>query len=126
MTTRTGDRTVTGHEPNPMEILGRISPIGARSYMEHRAAIMDNPALAALSLKTKLLVGIGVAAALQSSRCTLMWTKQARAAGVADAEIVEAVLAARLMKAATVNDAAAEALAWLGEAGVKAAGAGTS
>jgi len=106
---------VATHEPNPMEILSRISPAGARTYMEHRAAIMENPELPALPMKTKLLVGIGVAAALQSSRCTLMWTRQARAAGATDGEIVEAILTARLMKAATVNDAAAEALAWLAE-----------
>jgi len=104
---------VATHEPNPMEILSRISPAGARTYMEHRAAIMENPELAALSLKTKLLVGIGVAASLQSRRCTVMWTRQARAAGATDGEIVEAILTARLMKSATVNDAAAEALAWL-------------
>jgi AhpD family alkylhydroperoxidase len=102
-------------DPNPMEILKAISPEGARTYMDHRAAIMENPELSALATKTKLLVGIGVASALQSERCTLMWTKQARSAGVADAEIVEAILTARLMKAATVNDAAAEALAWLQE-----------
>ena len=53
---------MTATQPNPMEILGRISPAGARSYMEHRAAIMENPELAALPLQTKLLVGIGVAA----------------------------------------------------------------
>jgi AhpD family alkylhydroperoxidase len=98
-----------------MEIMKGISPEGARTYMEHRAAIMENPALSALPTTTKLLVGIGVAAALQSERCTLMGTKQARAAGISDAEIVEAVLTAHLMKAATVKDAAAEALAWLPE-----------
>jgi AhpD family alkylhydroperoxidase len=101
--------------PNPMEILRRISPEGARTYMDQRAAIMDNPGLSALPLATKLLVGIGVAAALQSSRCTLMWTRQARAAGISDDQIVEAILTARLMKAATVNDTAADALAWLGD-----------
>jgi AhpD family alkylhydroperoxidase len=102
-------------ELNPMQLLGRVSSEGARTYMEHRAAIMDNPALAALPLQVKLLIGIGVAAALQSSRCTLMWAKQARQAGVSDEQMVEAVLVARLMKAATVNDAAADALAWLKE-----------
>ncbi len=100
---------------SPMEIMKAISPEGARIYMEHRAAVMENPALAALPVRTKLLVGIGVAAALQSERCTLMWTKQARDAGISDAEIVEALLTARLMKMATVNDAAADALAWLQE-----------
>jgi AhpD family alkylhydroperoxidase len=106
---------MTAPGPNPMEILARISPEGARTYMAQRAGIMDNPELSALPVTTKLLVGIGVAAALQSERCTLMWTKQARAAGVPDDEIVEAILTARLMKAATVNDAAADALAWLTE-----------
>jgi len=95
----------------PMEILSSVSPEGARTFMEQRAAILANPALPE---KTKLLVGIAVAAALQSSTCTLMWTRLALNAGASRDEIVEAVLVARLMKAATVNDAAADALAWLG------------
>ncbi len=111
----TNEKTKAPQGANPMEIMKAISPEGARTYMEHRGAIMENSELSALPTKTKLLVGIGVAAALQSERCTLMWTKQARAAGISDAEIVEAVLTARLMKAATVNDAAAAALAWLQE-----------
>lgn len=98
----------------PIERLAALSPIGARIYMDHRAAVMDNPELQALSPKVKWLVGIAVAAALQSSTCTLMWTKLARQAGATDAEIVEAILVSRLMKMATVNDTAADALAWLG------------
>jgi AhpD family alkylhydroperoxidase len=100
----------------PMDILRAISPEGAKTYMDHRAATMDNPALQAVPAKYKLLIGIGVAASLQSSTCTLMWTKQARQAGVSDAEIAEAILVARLMKMATVNDTAADALAWLRKA----------
>lgn len=42
-----------------------------------------------------------------------MWTRQAKNTGASDAEIAEAVLVARLMKMATVNDTAADALAWL-------------
>jgi len=99
--------------PTPMDVLRAVSPEGAKTYMEHRTATMDNPQLQSVPLKYKLLVGIGVAAALQSSTCTLMWTKQARAAGITDAEIAEAILVSRLMKMATVNDTAAEALAWL-------------
>ena len=95
----------------PMEVLRGISPEGAQTFLDHRAATMDNPHLQAVPLTVKLLIGIGVAAALQSSTCTLMWTKQARAAGITDAEI--AILVSRLMKMATVNDTAAEALAWL-------------
>ncbi|MDZ7801221.1 MAG: carboxymuconolactone decarboxylase family protein [Trueperaceae bacterium] len=99
----------------PMDILRTASPEGARTYMDHRAATLENPALQALPLTQKLLIGIGVAAALQSSTCTLMWTKQARKAGVSDAEIIEAILVARLMKMATVQDTAADALAWLSD-----------
>ena len=100
-------------KPTPMELLKAVSPAGAKTYMEHRAAIMDDPRFQALPLKVKFLVGIGVAAALQSSTCTLMWTKLAKEEGANEAEIVEAVLVSRLMKMATVNDTAAEALAWL-------------
>lgn len=100
-------------KPTPMELLKAVSPAGAKTYMEHRAAIMDDPRFQALPLKHKLLIGIGVAAALQSSTCTLMWTKLAVEEGVSEAEIVEAILVSRLMKMATVNDTAADALAWL-------------
>lgn len=102
-------------KPTPMELLRAVSPVGAKTYMEHRAAILENPGFQALPLKHKLLVGIGVAAALQSSTCTLMWTKLAREEGATEEEIVEAILVSRLMKMATVNDTAAEALAWLKE-----------
>lgn len=100
-------------KPTPMELLKAISPAGAKAYMDHRAAIMGSPQFQALPLKHKLLIGIGVAAALQSSTCTLMWTKLAVEEGVSEAEIVEAILVSRLMKMATVNDTAADALAWL-------------
>ena len=74
----------------PMDILRATAPEGARTYL-------------------------GVAAALQSSTCTLMWTKLARQAGATQAEIAEAILVSRLMKMATVNDTAADALAWLSD-----------
>jgi AhpD family alkylhydroperoxidase len=97
----------------PIERLAALSPAAAKTFMDHRAAVMDNPDLQALPAKVKWLVGIGVAAALQSNTCTLMWAKQARKAGVTTAEIVEAIVVSRLMKSATVNDTAADALAWL-------------
>ena len=104
-------------KPSPMEIMRNTVPEGAKIYLEHKAAVMENPELQAVPTKYKLLVGIGVAAALQSSTCTVMWSKLARQAGATQAEIAEAVLVSRLMKMATVNDAAADALAWLGEQG---------
>ena len=97
----------------PMDTMRDVSPAAATTYLAHRDAIMANPELAALPRTTKLLIGIGVASALQSSECTLMWTKQAVAAGASEGEIVEAIVVARLMKAATGNDTAQAALAWL-------------
>jgi AhpD family alkylhydroperoxidase len=99
--------------PNPMELMKALSPEGTSTYMDHRARIMENPLFQSLSTTQKLLIGIGVASALQSSTCTLMWTKQAKKAGVSTDEIMEAILVARLMKMATVNDTAAEAMQWL-------------
>lgn len=101
--------------PSPIEIIKRISPVAVETYMQQRQAVMDNPKVQALPAKTKLLIGIGVAAALQSETCTLMWVKQARSAGATNDEIAEAIMTSRLMKAATVNDTAATALAWLSE-----------
>ena len=100
-------------KPSPMEIMRNTVPEGAKIYLEHKAAVMENPELQAVPTKYKLLVGIGVAAALQSNTCTVMWTKLARQAGATQAEIAEAILVSRLMKMATVNDTAADALAWL-------------
>lgn len=104
---------MTEGKPTPMDIMQKICPAGMKSYLEHRDIIMDEKKFPALPRKIKLLVGIGVAASLQSSLCTLMWTRLAKQAGASDAEIAEAILVARLMKMATVNDAASEALAWL-------------
>jgi AhpD family alkylhydroperoxidase len=104
-------------KPTPMDLLRAVSPEGAKTYMEHKTATMENPALQAVPPKYKLLVGIGVAAALQSSTCTLMWTKLAKQAGATDQEIAEAIFVSRLMKMATVNDTAAEAFAWLKASG---------
>jgi len=101
------------NDKSPIEILAEVSPIAAKTYMDQRAAVMENPEAKALPTKTKLLIGIGVASALQSSTCTLMWVKQAQKAGATEAEIAETLMTARLMKAATVNDTAAEALQWL-------------
>ena len=101
--------------PNAMKVLTAVSPEGAQSYLDHKAAVMENPELQALPAKYKLLVGIGVAAALRSNSCALMWTKMAKQAGATQAEIAEAILVSRLMTMATVNSAAEDALTWLHE-----------
>ena len=99
--------------PTPIDVLRSVSPEGATSFMDHRATVMDNPQLQAIPTTDKFLVGIAVAAALQSSPCTLRWTMQAKDAGASDAEIAEAILVARLVKMATVNATATDALTWL-------------
>jgi AhpD family alkylhydroperoxidase len=101
--------------PTPLDLLRTLSPEGAKTFLDHRAAILDNPELQAIPEKYKLLIGIGVAAALQCETCTLTWTKQARGAGATEEEIVEALLVSRHMKMATVNVTAGPALAWLNE-----------
>jgi AhpD family alkylhydroperoxidase len=96
-----------------MDLLKAFSPAVARSYLDHKAAVMENPELSALPTRAEPLIGIGVAAALQSSTCTVMWTRLAHQAGATNAELAEALAVSGLMKAATVNDTAAEAMAWL-------------
>ena len=90
-------------ERTPIEILADVSPVAAKTYMDHRKAVMENPEAQALPAKIKLLVGIGVAAALQSSTCTLMWVKHARKAGATDAEIAEWCEAAALTRPKTTT-----------------------
>ncbi len=70
-----------GTTATPVEIMPAATPEGVRAHLEHTASMMENPELQALPPKYKLLVGIGVAAALQSSGCTLRRSKLAKQAG---------------------------------------------
>ena len=63
----------------------------------------------------ELLAGIAVAAALGSDTCVKMWVKQARDAGITTPEIVEAIMVARYMKQAVVNDTVANTLGLISE-----------
>ena len=88
----------------PMELLKQVAPEFAKHQMDERALLFDNPQYQSMPKKYKLLAGIAVAAALGSDTCTQMWTKMARENGILTQEIVEAILVARYMKQATVND----------------------
>ena len=88
----------------PMELLKHVAPEFASNQMDERALLFDNPKYQSVPKKYKLLAGIAVAAALGSDTCTQMWTKMAREGGVSTQEIVEAIMVARYMKQATVND----------------------
>jgi AhpD family alkylhydroperoxidase len=94
----------------PMELLKQVAPEFAKHQMDEKALLFDHPKYQAVPKKFKILAGIAVAAALGSDTCTQMWTKMARENGISTQEIVEAILVARYMKQATVNDTASGSL----------------
>jgi AhpD family alkylhydroperoxidase len=93
-----------------MDLLKQIATEFAQNQFEQRALLFESPKYQAVPLKYKLLAGIAVAAALGSVTCTEMWTKMAVQQGVTPAEISEAILVARYMKMATVNDTASSSV----------------
>ena len=78
--------------------------------MQEKSLIFENENYQKVPDKYKMLIGIGVAAALGSDTCTQMWTKIAKQNNVTNEEIVEAMQVARYMKQATVNDTIANSL----------------
>jgi alkylhydroperoxidase/carboxymuconolactone decarboxylase family protein YurZ len=100
-------------QKTPMELLQQVAPDFAKNQMDEKALIFDNERYQQVPNKYKLLVGIGVAAALGSDTCTRMWVKMAKEKGVSLAEIAEAIMVARYMKQATVNDTVSNSLDWL-------------
>ncbi len=97
----------------PMELLGQFAPAFADHQMAEKALVFESPDYQAVPAKYKLLIGIAAAAIANSETCTYMWTKMAKSQGVTDAEITEAIMVARYMKQATVNDTAARAFDFL-------------
>ncbi|MDZ7763702.1 MAG: carboxymuconolactone decarboxylase family protein [Melioribacteraceae bacterium] len=95
---------------SPMELLKQFAPEFAKNQMDEKALIFENEKYQKVPNKYKILVGIGVAAALGSDTCTQMWTKMALQNGVTNEEILEAMNVARYMKQATVNDTIANSL----------------
>ena len=95
---------------SPMELLKQFAPEFAENQMQEKALIFENEKYQKIPNKYKILIGIGVAAALGSDTCTQMWTKMAKQNGVSNEEIVEAMQVARYMKQATVNDTIANSL----------------
>ena len=88
----------------PMELLQAFAPEFAKNQIEEKSLLFENEKYQKIPNKYKILIGIGVAAALGSDTCTQMWTKMAKQNGVTNEEIVEAMQVARYMKHATVND----------------------
>lgn len=100
----------------PMDLLREFAPEFAQNQMDEKALLFEHPDYQAVPGKYKLLMGIAVAAALGSEMCTEMWTRQAKEKGITNQEITEAIMVARFMKQATVNDTAAKMFAGLSDA----------
>lgn len=94
---------------SPMELLKEFAPEFAQNQMDERALLFEHPNYQAVSVKYKLLIGIASAAIIGSDTCTQMWVKMAKDKGVTNQEITEAIMVARYMKQATVNDTASNA-----------------
>lgn len=99
----------------PMELLKELAPEFAKNQMDEKALLFDHPNYQAVPGKYKLLIGIAAAAVAGSDTCTQMWVKMAVDQGVTREEIIEAVMVARYMKQATVNDTVSAAFRMLSE-----------
>ena len=95
---------------SPMELVKDFAPEFAANQMDERALLFEHPSYQAVPSKYKLLIGIASAAIIGSDTCTQMWVKMAKEKGITNEEIVEAIMVARYMKQATVNDTVSNAL----------------
>lgn len=93
----------------PIELLKDFAPEFAKNQMDEKALLFEHPNYQAIPAKYKLLIGIAAAAIAGSDTCTQMWVKMAKDKGITKAEITEAVMVARYMKQATVNDTVSNA-----------------
>jgi len=99
----------------PMDLLKEFAPEFAKHQMDEKALLFENEKYQAIPKKYKILAGIAAAAVLNSDTCTQMWVKQAKMAGVTNEEITEAILVARYMKQAVVNDTVSNTLTLLSD-----------
>lgn len=97
----------------PMKLLKEFAPEFAQNQMDEKALLFEHPNYQSVPAKYKLLIGIAAAAIAGSDTCTQMWVNMAKDKGVTPQEIVEAIMVARYMKQATVNDTASNALRML-------------
>jgi AhpD family alkylhydroperoxidase len=97
----------------PIELLKEFAPEFAQNQMDEKALLFEHPEYQSVPVKYKLLIGIAAAAVSGSDTCTQMWVKMAKDKGVTNEEITEAIMVARYMKQATVNDTVSNALRML-------------
>jgi len=94
----------------PMALLKKFAIEFAENQIDEKKLLFEHEKYRHVPNKYKLLIGIAVAASLGSDTCSLMWTNMAKNQSVTNEEIVEAIMVARYMKQATVNDTAANTL----------------
>ncbi len=99
----------------PMDLLREFAPEFAKHQMDEKALLFENEKYQAIPKKYKILAGISAAAVLGSDTCTHMWVKQAKMAGISNEEITEAMMVARYMKQAVVNDTISNTLSLLSD-----------
>ncbi|MBS0000451.1 MAG: carboxymuconolactone decarboxylase family protein [Cyclobacteriaceae bacterium] len=99
----------------PIDLLKEFAPEFAKHQMDDKTLLFDHENYQTVPKRYKLLAGIAAAAVLNSDTCTRMWVKQAKQAGITNREIIEAIMVARYMKQAVVNDTVANTLALLSE-----------
>ena len=99
----------------PIDLLKEFAPEFAQHQMDEKVLLFEHEKYQAVPKKYKLLAGIALAAVLNSDTCTRMWVKQAKAEGITNQEIAEAIMVARYMKQATVNDTVANTFQLLSE-----------
>jgi len=90
-----------------MVLMSRVVPEWVPRQAQERKFVFDLPNVPA---KYKHLIMIAVASAVNSHMCTETFVKLAHRAGVTDAEIGEAILAARFALASTVFATASDGL----------------
>ncbi len=101
----------------PMDLLRRWASEFAVHQMDEKKLLVEHESYQQVPEKHKILIGIAVAAALGSDTCTQMWTKMGKKKGLSREEMVEAMMVARYMKQATVNDTISNSLALLSTSG---------
>ncbi len=82
----------------------------AKNQMDEKALFFESPNYQTVPAKYKMLIGIASAGIIGSDTCTQMWTKTAKEKDVSNEEIIEAIIVARYMKQATVNDTVCNSL----------------
>jgi alkylhydroperoxidase/carboxymuconolactone decarboxylase family protein YurZ len=58
-----------------MELLKHFAPVFGDNQMKEKSLIFENEKYLKVPNKYKMLIGIGIIAALRSDTCTQMWTK---------------------------------------------------